>query len=306
MELECYYYGKNVLITGGAGFIGSHLVEQMLACGARVTILDNFSTGSWDNIAEFEDCITLEEGDVSNYQTCLRATKEIDYVFHLAAFVQVTDSFQNPRDCFKTNALGTFNLLEAARLNRVKRFISSSSSSVYGQHPEPCSEETPCNPASPYGYSKLTAEQYCQQYSKLFGLNTLSLRYFNVFGPRQRANDQYAGVVARFTEQIQNNQEVTIFGTGKQTRDFVPVSLVVEANAILALLPAHEFQGQAVNIATGQSSSILELFDRLKAKFNYQQAPQFAPARVGDIDQSQAQCSRYQSLVKKVRACTTF
>jgi len=306
MSLECYYYNKHVLITGGAGFIGSHLAEQLIACGAKVTILDNFSTGSIENLVSIKSCITLIEGDIKNYTTCLMATHNIDYVFHLAAFTVVSLSFEKPQECFETNVTGTFNILEASRVNKVKRLVFSSSCAVYGDNESVSTEASQCHPGSPYAYSKLIGEQYCQQYARLFGLNSIALRYFNVFGERQNPQDTYAGVVTKFSSLIKNNQPITIFGNGQQTRDFVPVSVVIEANMTLALLSAQDMQGQAVNIATGRSSTIIELFESLRDRFNYAIEPQFAPARPGDIISSQASCLRYQHLIKKVRACSTF
>lgn len=294
-----WYKNKKILVTGGAGFIGSHIAQRLVSYGSHVTILDNFSTGSEDNITSFNDQITLINGDITDFETCKKATQNQDLIFHLAAFVSVPKSFNNPHQCHTTNSIGTLNLLESARLADVKRFIFSSSCAVYGSSVlEPCKETMPCNPNSPYAYSKLYGELLCKEYAKLFGIQTISLRYFNVFGERQSDTSPYSGVVAQFTKAMKNNTPLIIFGDGSQTRDFVSVEEVVSANVTLGLLPSKELNGQTVNIGTGSPETILDIFNKLKELYRYSQEPSFLPPRKGDTAYSSADCSHYHSLIK--------
>ena len=190
---------------------------------------------------------------------------------------------------------GTFNLLEAARQNGVQRFVFSSSSAVYGPTLETCNELTPCNPTSPYGFSKLIGEYLCKQYAVNFGIETVCMRYFNVYGDRQNPNGQYAAVVAKFRESMANNQPITIFGDGLQTRDFIPVEQVAQTNLALGMLPAKNVSGEIFNVATGKSISVIELFQLLSKEFpNYSYKPTFLPERAGDIKHSTADCSKLQ------------
>ena len=292
------YLHKKVVVTGGAGFIGSHLVDQLIALGANVTVLDNLATGSLKNLTHVQHQITFIKGDIRCFKTCLDATRDAFCIFHLAAQVSVPESMENPFLCNEINITGTYNLLEAARLNNVSRFMFSSSCAVYGHKDIPCSETTPCNPTSVYAYSKLYGEQLCKEYSSLFSVPTLCLRYFNVFGPRQNPHGHYAGVIAKFQAQFSTNQPITIFGNGLQSRDFVPVQQIVQANVGLALASSDLFTGQPINIATGTSTSILELFHKLKKEFpSYTFEPLFAPFKKGDIVSSQAECSLYKQLI---------
>lgn len=284
-------------MTGGAGFIGSHLVDALVIAGARVTVLDNLSTGNKDNLAQSINNITFIKGDIRNAQTCLEASKDCEFIFHLAACVSVPQSMEEPEFCHDVNINGTFNLLEAARKNNIKRFVLSSSCAVYGQQTTPCSETTPCNPASPYAYSKWMGELLCQQYARVYNVPSICLRYFNVIGDRQNPYGPYAGVYARFSDLIQQNKPVTVFGDGLQSRDFIPATQVVEANMRLALLPKDQCNSQAVNIGTGITTTILDIYNKLKSEFDYKEdAPCFVPAYDGDIYYSCADIQLYEKL----------
>lgn len=292
------YKGKKVLVTGGAGFVGSHLVEKLVHLGAHVTVLDDLSTGKEINLHAVKDRINFIHGSIVDLAVCIHATQSIDYVFHLAALVSVPQSVQEPEKCNAINITGTFNILEACRLNAIERIIFSSSCAVYGAHQGICSEESPCNPTSPYGYSKLMGEIYMQQYAHLFGLHTICLRYFNIYGPRQNPHGAYAGVIAKFKHQLEHNLPLTIFGDGKQTRDFVPVEEIVRANLTLALLPAQKMKGNVYNIGTGKSITLLEIIDQLKREYPRSTSQiEFKPARQGDIHYSAADCSKYKNLL---------
>jgi nucleoside-diphosphate-sugar epimerase len=297
LKMNNYYKDKKVLVTGGAGFIGSHVTEKLVELGAQVSVLDNLSTGSLDNLINVKNKITFIKGNIENPQDCIIATKDIEIIFHLAAFISVPGSMANPQACMKTNVDGTFNLLESAKLNNVQRFVLSSSSAVYGQKQGICKEDDECQPTSVYGYSKLINEQYCKMYSNLFNINTVCLRYFNVFGDRQNPNAQYAAVVAKFTDNMQHNLPLEIYGTGEQTRDFIHVDKVVEANLLLAMLPSTQIMGQSFNIATGTSINLLQLIEQLKVKFpNYKNEILFRPARAGDVEHTSADCTQFKKV----------
>jgi nucleoside-diphosphate-sugar epimerase len=289
-----------VLITGGAGFIGSHLADKLIEFGARVTILDNLSTGSIDNLKTIIQKINFINGNINDLQTCLKATHNQKIVFHLAAFVSVTESMQNPEKCNGTNINGTLNLLEACRINKVDKFIFSSSSAVYGNKNGMCIETDNCNPTSVYGYSKYIGEILCKQYWQLFGLKTICLRYFNVYGERQNPNGVYAAVVAKFNHCMKNNLPISIYGDGQQTRDFIHVDNVVEANIKLSML-SNNFNcyGESINIASGKSITLIELINNLKINFpNYNLDPIFLLERKGDVKISEANCKKYEQIFK--------
>lgn len=299
--LKEFYCNKKVVVTGGAGFIGSYLTEQLVSLGAHVTVLDDLSTGNINNIDAVVYKINFLRGSITDLETCLAATKNCSIIFHCAALVSVPESIENPQKCHAINVNGTLNMLEAARINNCERFILSSSSAVYGPQDAPCIETMACAPTSPYGYSKYIGELYCQQYTQSFGLLTASARYFNVFGPRQRADSPYSGVIAKFQNQMRNNKPLTIFGDGKQTRDFIPVMEVVYANLILAALPANYLQGEAYNVATGASITLLELIEQLRKEFpRYKQAITFQPARVGDIKYSAANSTKLRIAAQSI------
>ena len=260
-QIKQFYAGKKVLVTGGCGFIGSHISQTLVSLGAQVTILDNLITGNMQNITSFKDAIRFINGSVADPHTCLEATEGQEIIFHLAAFISVPQSTENPSLSHQSNIDGTFNLLESARLHNVQRFIFSSSAAVYGNTHEPCSELTPYNPQSPYAWSKLIGEHYCKQYAQSpFGLNTICMRYFNVYGKRQNPHAAYAAAVAKFKYFMERNEPVTFFGDGMQTRDFVPVETVAETNLLLGMLPEKMLNGDVYNVATGTS---INLFDSL-------------------------------------------
>lgn len=294
-SLQNFYNNKRVLVTGGAGFIGSHLVEKLTSLGARVTVLDNFSTGNLTNLKSVAHIITLLYSDIRSPYSCLKATYQQDIIFHTAAFTSVPESIKNPSLCHITNVEGTKHLLEGCKKNNVKTFILSSSSAVYGNKPEVCVEsDFPC-PQSPYAVSKYEAETLCQKYTAEHELNTAILRYFNVYGERQNPHGAYAAVVARFKQQLLTGQPVTIFGDGTQTRDFVHVSTVVEANLILGMNSA--LRGEVFNIGSGKSVNLFQLIEQLEQELNVKRADiTFLPSRQGDIVNSTANCEKYKTV----------
>lgn len=298
MQYTTQYRNLPVLITGGCGFIGSHLAYTLVQNGAQVTILDNLSTGSLENIASIKNNLRFIHADIRDSQACLDATRNQTTIFHLAAFISVPESHNQPYTCFDINVHGTTQLLEAARINRVERLVFSSSAAVYGQHSHAITEDDPCNPTSPYGYSKILGELLCKQYTTIYSLKTIILRYFNVWGETQNPHSPYAGVIARFLNSIRNNEPVIIYGNGKQTRDFVHVSQVVKAN-IYAGLWDSSLAGQVFNIGTGISYSLLEMATKLRKQFPAcTSSLQFNPARTGDITHSAANCTKYRRLIE--------
>ena len=247
------------LVTGAAGFIGSNLVEVLLKLGYKVRGLDNFSTGNIDNIKSFMDNPNFEfiEGDIRNFNTCAEVCQGIDYVLHQAAWGSVPRSVEMPLLYEEINIKGTLNMMEAARQNNVKKFVYASSSSVYGDEPTlPKKEGIEGNVLSPYALTKRTNEEYGKLYAKLYGLDTYGLRYFNVFGKRQDPNGAYAAVIPKFIKQLLNNERPTIYGDGKQSRDFTYIENVIEANLKACKAP-REVAGQAFNIAYGERVYLL-------------------------------------------------
>jgi UDP-glucose 4-epimerase len=274
------------LVTGGAGFIGSHISDRLLADGHRVRILDNFSTGKHENIpvAEYVEVI---EGDVGNYDTVRASMEQVDIVFHEAAIASVPETVGNPLASERVNYRGTLNILEAARHAGVQRVMIACSAAVYGDLPElPKQEDMAVKPLSPYAVDKLASEQACQMYTYLYGLETVSLRYFNVFGPRQDPSSPYSGVISIFSDYLNQGKQPTIYGDGEQTRDFVYVSDVVEANIRAASAPSAA--GKAINIATGGKLSINELLKAICTLKGQPFEPQYKPGRQGDIRHSRA------------------
>lgn len=292
------YKDREVLITGGAGFIGSHLAENLIGLGARVTIFDNFSTGTLANLASIAQELNFVGGDVRDYATCLWATQNKSLIFHCAAQTSVPGSMEAPLDFNQTNIQGTANILEAARCNGVQRVVFSSSSAVYGQREGQCHENDPCNPTSVYGFSKLYGEMLCKNYFQFFKLETVCLRYFNVYGPRQNPQGPYASAYAKFTQCMQENRPFMIFGDGSQTRDFVSVQEVVKANLQVGMAQADQASGEVFNVASGKSITLLQLVQDLQKQFpHFNQKIAFGPARYGDIQHIQASCEKYLSLL---------
>lgn len=304
--LASWYTTKKVLVTGGAGFIGSHLVQTLVHCGAHVTVLDDLSTGSQENIAAVVSHITFITGSITDPALCALACQGQDIVFHLAAVVSVTDSVANPLHCNEVNTQGTLNILQAARTADCTSFILSSSAAVYGNKEGAAYEDDVCTPTSMYGLSKLMGEHYCRLYATSYGIGTVCLRYFNVYGPRQRADSPYSGVIARFMDRLRANQPITIFGDGNQTRDFVPVQVVVHANLAAGALAKKQQQGQAINIGLGKQLSINALIEILRADFpQYNAAISHEEARPGDIRHSIAHTERYTELCKNTGNLST-
>ena len=207
------------------------------------------------------DKVTFIHDSITNFEACLAATQNKKIIFHLAAFVSVPASTENPHVCHNINVVGTQNILEAARINNVKRVVFSSTCAIYGESPYSCNENMQPAPISPYGFSKLIGEIYCKEYAQLFDMETVAMRYFNVYGPRQNPQGHYAGVIAKFMHNMEHNLPITIFGDGTQTRDYVPVHTVVEANILLGACEKQHIQGEIFNIATGRSITLLELVD---------------------------------------------
>lgn len=298
-----YYRNLPVLVTGGAGFIGSHLVERLIALGARVTVMDNLSTGTMKNLQTIANSVSFIHASITDFAACVQATQNAHVIFHLAAAVSVPASVEHPDHCYHTNVGGTLNLLEAAARNGVERLVFSSSSAVYGHTDTPCSEDMACHPQSPYGVSKLVAEQACRAYAHR--ISTVCLRYFNVYGERQNPHGEYAAVVAKFKSLIARNQPITIFGDGLQTRDFISIDNVVDANLSCGMLAHQHMNGDAFNIANGTSMTLLELVDQLKRETpTYREPLLFQPARAGDIRFSAANCTKYQTLLSKMKRTT--
>ncbi len=281
------------LVTGGAGFIGSNLVQALLEKGQDVRVLDNFSTGRRENLVEISDCIEVIEGDVGDIETCWKACTGADVVLHQAALPSVPRSIQDPLATHRTNSQGTLNMLVAARDAEVRRFVFASSSSVYGDgHVLPKRETMPTNPVSPYAVSKLNGEQNGRVFHCVYGLETVALRYFNVFGPRQNPESDYAAVVPKFTSRMLNGQQPIIFGDGEQSRDFTFVDNVVLANLLAAEAPAEAVTGEVFNIAAGTSITLNELVGELRRQLDVDIEPVYADPRPGEVRHSQADTTR--------------
>jgi UDP-glucose 4-epimerase len=280
------------LVTGGCGFIGSHLAEALVARGERVRIFDNLSSGREENIAGFRQQVDFVRGDVRDPEDVRRAMTGVTHVFHEAAFVSVFDSVKRPLQNHAINTTGALNVLIAARDAGVKRFVAASSAAVYGDDPAlPKREDMLPAPESPYGIAKITMEYYLRVFAGLYGLATVSLRYFNVYGPRQDPGSMYSGVISRFCDVLAQGAVPVIFGDGKQTRDFVHVADVVQANLLAMDVPGIG-AGEVFNVATGQQTSLLALLEVLGALTGRQLKPTFCPARAGDIRDSAADVTR--------------
>lgn len=275
------------VVTGGAGFIGSHLVEKLVRDGFKVRVLDNLSTGKKTNLLPVMSDIELVEGDIRDIDTCLEVCRGAAVVLHQAALPSVPRSIEDPHTTTQVNVLGTLNMLDAARREKVKKFVFASSSSVYGDTPVlPKVESMHEFPKSPYAASKLAGEKYCATYAACYGLPTVSLRYFNVFGTRQDPNSPYSAVIPRFLDALRQNKPPTIYGNGKQTRDFTFVNDVVQANLLAAW--STEGAGDYFNIGGGGRYSIMYLAETLIGLTGSDQKPVLADPRPGDVRDSQA------------------
>jgi len=274
------------LVTGGAGFIGSHIVDRLLDDGHEVIVLDDFSTGHRSNLPD-NDSLSIIEGDIGDFDTVKRCMPGVDWVFHKAAVASVPKTVNDPVGSSLINYQGTLHLLEAARENRVKRFVFASSAALYGDEPTLPKVETMCPVTlSPYAVDKLASESACGMYSRLYGLETVCLRYFNVYGPRQDPSSPYSGVISIFTDKLQNKATPTVFGDGEQTRDFVFVSDVVEAN--IKAVTENGGVGQFFNIATGNKITLNDLLKILCDIYDVKFNANYEDARKGDIKKSYA------------------
>jgi len=287
----------SVLVTGGAGFIGSNIAAELLNRGYDVKVLDNLSTGHLENLNAVKDKIKFIKGDINDYKLLLKELNGVDFILHQAALPSVPRSIESPLDSHFNNSTGLISLLEAARHSGVKRIVCASSSSVYGNAPEKYkSEDLPQAPLSPYAVAKMTGEHYCRVFYELYGLETVSLRYFNVFGPNQDPQSDYAAVIPLFIKAILKDQAPTIFGDGTQSRDFTYVFNNVEAN-ILAMTSDKVGKGEAVNIACGGSYTLLELVETINKILGKNIEPKFTEERAGDIKHSLADISKAKELL---------
>ena len=282
---------RHYLITGGCGFIGSHIAEELVNQQEQVTIFDNLSTGKLENIDGFKDRVNLIIGDICDYKLLLQSMSGITHVFHEAANVSVFDSVERPHINNEINITGTLNVLRCAADNGAKRIVMASSCAIYGNDPAlPKVETMKPAPASPYAVSKITDEYYLSVFSALYGIEAVSLRYFNVYGPRQDPSSPYSGVISIFATCAIDGHKPHIFGDGCQTRDFVYVKDVVQAN-LLAMHNQEVGQGEVFNIGTGQTTSLLDLLHYLRDITDADLTPVFNPARPGDVLHSQADIS---------------
>lgn len=279
-----------IVITGGAGFIGNNLARACLERGDRVRILDDFSSGRHSNLAEILQDIELYEGDIRDAALLDRVMAGATHVLHQAALPSVVRSVQDPESSHDVNVNGTLRVLQAARKAGIQRLVYAASSSAYGETPVlPKVETMTPQPISPYGAQKLLGELYCQVWTRVYGLECVALRYFNVFGPRQSPSSEYAAVIPKFVTMMQQGQAPTLFGDGGQTRDFCHIDNVIEAN--LKALTAPAAPGNVYNVACGERYSLLDLVHLINATLGTDLQPQFAPPRAGDIRDSLADIS---------------
>jgi len=277
--------GKRALVTGGAGFIGSHIVNKLLNQGAEVAVLDNLATGKMANLEAVLDQINFREGDIRDRTLLNELLVDIDYVFHQAAFVSVPLSMENPDECFDVNAAGTVQLMSAAARAGVKRLVLASSAAVYGENPNmPLQESAELQPQSPYAVSKLVDELYKDLYTENFGLEVVALRYFNVFGPNQAPDSDYAAAIPIFIRRMIQGRQPVVYGDGGQSRDFVYVEDVAQANLLAA--EADRASGEAVNICSGEEISILDLIRSIGRVLNMNPEIVYEDPRPGDIYRS--------------------
>jgi nucleoside-diphosphate-sugar epimerase len=287
---------EKYLVTGGAGFIGSHIVETLLKEGHFVRVLDDFDTGSRQNLARFGGDLEVLEGSIVNRETARKAVSGIDYVLHEAARGSVPRSVGDPLGTHDANVTGTINILKAAQEADVRRVVCASSSSVYGETPVlPKEESMAPHPQSPYAYSKLMLEHYCDIFQKIYGLETVALRYFNIYGPRQNPELQYAAVVPIFIKNMLQKKRCTIYGDGRQTRDFTYVQDCVRANLLACKNP--QAVGRVLNVACGNQTSVLDLFSTLAEMLDYKIPPQHEPARAGDVRDSRGSTANLRKLL---------
>src|SRR5437870_860571 len=285
------------LITGGAGFIGSHLTDALIKAGARVRVIDDLSTGYRENIEEISGDIEFVHGSITDPKALSRALQEVELVFHEAAIPSVPRSLENPRATHESSVNGTFSLLLAARDHKVRRMIYAASSAAYGDQPQsPKREDMRPDPLSPYAVAKLVGEYYCQVFNRVYGLETVSLRYFNVFGPRQDPSSQYSGVISRFISALLSGERPVIYGDGEQSRDFTYIHNVVEAN--LRAAETEKGIGQIINIANGERITLNQLLDEVKSLTGKSEVKaDYQPTRSGDVRHSLADITRARELL---------
>jgi nucleoside-diphosphate-sugar epimerase len=285
----------NYLVTGGAGFIGSHLAEELLRRGETVRVVDSLITGKRDNLAHLGN-VEFLHGDLADFDVARRAVAGIDYVLHQAAIPSVPRSVQDPITSNRANIDASLNVLVAARDARVKRVVYAGSSSAYGNTPTlPKVETMPTAPLSPYALQKLVAEQYCQMFTELYGLETVTIRYFNVFGPRQDPSSPYSGVISLFISALCEGRAPKIYGDGEQTRDFTYVANVVDG--VLRACHAPAASGEVINVATGGRISLNQLFRTVRDLVGASVEPVYEDVRAGDVRDSQADISKAQRLL---------
>lgn len=287
------------LVTGGAGFIGSNLCEAILKMGYKVKCLDDLSTGKQANVDLFLDdpSYTFIKGDIKDLDTCMAACEGVDYVLNQAAWGSVPRSIEMPLFYEKNNIMGTLNMMEAARQQGVKKFVYASSSSVYGDHPVlPKKEGQEGNLLSPYALTKRVDEEFAKLYTRLYGLDTYGMRYFNVFGRRQDPDGAYAAVIPKFIKMLMNGETPTINGDGMQSRDFTYIENVIEANLKACLAP-HEAAGNAFNIAYGGREYLIDIYHSLTRALGKDIEPNFGPDRAGDIKHSNADISKAREML---------
>ena len=286
---------SHYLVTGGAGFIGSHLSEELVGRGHRVRALDNLSTGKRKNLEHLPG-VELLVGDLTNLDDCRRAVRGVDYVLHMGAIASVPRSVVDPIASNTANIDGSLNILVAARDEKVRRVVYAGSSSAYGDAPTlPKTEDMPTKPQSPYALQKLVAEQYCQMFTQLYGLETVTVRYFNVFGPRQDPGSPYSGVISLFSTALLEGRRPTIFGDGSQTRDFTYVANVVDG--VLRACEAPDVAGEVINVATGGRISLNQLLQTINEIVGTSIEPMYEEFRAADVRDSQADISKAASLL---------
>lgn len=289
--------GGRVLVSGGAGFIGSHLVEALLARGRRVRVVDNLSTGHRENLAHLGGAFEWIEGDLADFEVCRAAADGSEVVLHQAAIPSVPRSVREPRESHASGPTATLNLLEAARLAGARRFVFAASSSAYGDTDElPKHEGMMPDPLSPYAAGKLAGEHYVRVYARTMGLDGVSLRYFNVFGPRQDPSSPYSGVISIFARSMAEGRRPVIHGDGSQTRDFTYVANAVRAN-LRAVEAEGPLGGEALNVGTGRQISLLGLVAAINRSLGTDLEPEFRPARAGDVRDSEASLARAREVL---------
>lgn len=285
------------LVTGGAGFIGSHIVAALLDRGDQVRVLDNLSTGNRQNVTAFGSRVEFIEGDLVNPRDVERAIKGVAVVFHQAALASVPRSVDTPLDTNASCVTGTVTLLDVARKSNVRRVVFAGSSSVYGDQPTPAKHENLLTqPLSPYAAAKVAGEAYCQAFTSTYGLETVTIRYFNVFGPGQDPKSQYAAVIPKFITEMLAGRRPSIFGDGTQSRDFTYIDNIVHSNLLAADAPAAV--GRIINVACGESFNLLQLVAGINKALETKIEPRFEPARVGDVRESLADISLARKLLK--------